>query len=53
MASCAKTDNNPLVIPPNYSEVPTHEELMQKKLEENVVNQENIDKIKKLLQESD
>lgn len=53
VASCSKVDKNPLIIPPNYSEVPTKEELMQKKLEEKVVNQDNIDKIKKMLQESD
>ncbi|MFM7702417.1 MAG: hypothetical protein ACKO6C_03045 [Alphaproteobacteria bacterium] len=53
LISCSKADKNPLIIPPNYSEVPSKEELMQKKLEENVFNQENIDKIKKLLQESD
>ncbi len=53
LASCSKVDKNPLIIPPNYSEVPTKEELMQKKLEEKVVNQDNIDKIKKMLQESD
>ncbi|MFZ9181159.1 MAG: hypothetical protein ACO26G_00840 [Rickettsiales bacterium] len=53
LASCSKVDKNPLIIPPNYSEVPSKEELMQKKLEENVVNQDNIDKIKKMLQESD
>lgn len=53
LISCSKVDKNPLILPPNYSEVPSKEELMQKKLEENVVNQDNIDKIKKMLQESD
>ena len=51
ISSCSKGDRNPLIIPPNYSEVPNLNDT--KKTQENVGNQENIDKLKKMLQESD
>ncbi len=51
--SCSKGDKNPLVIPPKFSELPDLNSIETKKNQENVGNQENIDKLKKMLQESD
>jgi hypothetical protein len=49
-SSCSKGDNNPLIIPPNYSELPNSNDL--KKTQENVGNQENLDKLKESLQKN-
>ena len=51
--SCSVGDKNPLVIPPKFSELPDLNSIETKKTQENVGNQENIDKLKKMLQESD
>jgi hypothetical protein len=51
--SCSVGDKNPLVIPPKFSELPDLNSIEPKKAQENVGNQENIDKLKKMLQESD
>ena len=51
--SCSASDKNPLVIPPKFSELPDLNSIETKKTQENVGNQENIDKLKKMLQESD
>ena len=51
--SCSAGDKNPLVIPPKFSELPDLNSVETKKTQENVGNQENIDKLKKMLQESD
>jgi len=51
--SCSVGDKNPLVIPPKFSELPDPNSIETKKTQENVGNQENIDKLKKMLQESD
>ena len=51
--SCSAGDKNPLVIPPKFSELPDLNSIETKKTQENVGNQENIDKLKKMLQESD
>jgi hypothetical protein len=51
--SCSGSDKNPLVIPPKFSELPDLNSVETKKTQENVGNQENIDKLKKMLQESD
>ncbi len=51
--SCSSSDKNPLVIPPKFSELPDLNSIETKKTQENVGNQENIDKLKKMLQESD
>ena len=51
--SCSTGDKNPLVIPPKFSELPDLNSVETKKTQENVGNQENIDKQKKMLQESD
>ena len=51
--SCSNYDKNPLVIPPNFNELPDLNSNENKKTQENVGNQENIDKLKKMLQESD
>ncbi len=53
LLSCSKGDKNPLVIPPKFSELPDLNAINAKKNQENVGNQENIDKLKKMLQESD
>ncbi len=51
--SCSGGDKNPLTIPPKYTELPDLNSVETKKTQENVGNQENIDKLKKMLQESD
>jgi hypothetical protein len=51
--SCSNSDKNPLVIPPKFSELPDLNSIETQKNQENVGNQENIDKLKKMLQESD
>lgn len=53
LISCSKPDKNPLVIPPNFTEIPNLDHTQENKSQENIGNQENIDKLKKLLQESD
>ena len=53
MFSCSNSDKNPLVIPPKFSELPDLNSIETQKNQENVGNQENIDKLKKMLQESD
>ena len=53
LLSCTKIDKNPLVVPPNFTELPDLNQVEENKTQENVGNQENIDKLKKLLQESD
>jgi hypothetical protein len=51
--SCSGGDKNPLIIPPKFAELPDLNSVETKKTQENVGNQENIDKLKKMLQESD
>jgi hypothetical protein len=51
--SCSGGDKNPLIIPPKFTELPDLNSVETKKTQENVGNQENIDKLKKMLQESD
>ena len=51
--SCSGGDKNPLIIPPKFTELPDLISVETKKTQENVGNQENIDKLKKMLQESD
>ena len=53
LLSCSEGDKNPLVIPPKFTELPDLNSVETKKTQENVGNQENIDKLKKMLQESD
>ena len=53
LLSCSEGDKNPLVIPPKFAELPDLNSVETKKIQENVGNQENIDKLKKMLQESD
>ena len=53
LSSCSSNDKNPLIIPPNFNELPDLNSGQDKKNQENVGNQENIDKLKKMLQESD
>ena len=50
--SCSGGDKNPLTIPPKFTELPDLNSVETKKTQENVGNQENIDKLKKMLQES-
>ena len=51
--SCSGGDKNPLTIPPKFTELPDLNSVETKKTQENVGNQQNIDKQKKMLQESD
>ncbi len=50
LISCSKGDNNPLIVPPNYSELPNSSD--NKKNQENIGNQENIDKLKESLKKN-
>jgi|688.fasta_scaffold1885864_1 hypothetical protein len=47
---CSKGDKNPLIVPPNYSEVPNLND--SQKIQENIGNQEKIDKLKESLQKN-
>ncbi|MBM3590178.1 MAG: hypothetical protein FJX30_02225 [Alphaproteobacteria bacterium] len=51
-SSCAGIDKNPLIIPPNYSEIPQTQNIPQKD-KENIGNQEKIDRLKEILQKND
>ena len=51
--SCSKKKEDPLIIPPNFNELP-HENDDEYSQEKNPVsNQAEIEKLKKMLQESD
>ena len=51
-SSCVGIDKNPLIIPPNYSEIPQTQNIPQKD-KENIGNQEKIDRLKEILQKND
>ncbi|NBX52474.1 MAG: hypothetical protein EBT63_02330 [Proteobacteria bacterium] len=50
--SCSGPDKNPLIVPPNYSEIPQTQNTPEKD-KENIGNQEKIDRLKEMLQKND
>jgi hypothetical protein len=51
LSACTDVKKNDLIIPPNYNELPDLESPQENKAPE--INPEEIEKLKKMLQESD
>lgn len=51
--SCSKKSEDPLIIPPNFNEIPWEKDDEFNQITNPITNQAEIDKLKKMLQESD